>query len=108
MSRSIIAGIVAAVIAALTATAYFVTTSSQSDKVEREQRERVDRARRVVQQSSAIEGLNALHNIELLSRDPQLYDAITANTPASEGGKRDFNRLDQLAGLSFSSFVAGE
>jgi hypothetical protein len=113
MTRSIIAVLVAAVIAALTATAYFVVSSSQTDKVQRDLKDRVGRARNQLRQSATIEGLGVLRKIEALSTSPLLLDALVAVDPAGidhdkPGWKPDWNKLNSDADLGFKEFLANE
>ncbi len=102
MSRSIIGGIVAIIIAALTVTAYFVTTSSQEDKVQKDLRDRVGRARNQLRQSATIEGLGVLRKVEALAASPRLVDALNAQKA------NDYKTMKAQADLAFSEFLASE
>jgi len=104
MSRSIIAAIVAIVIAALTATAYFVTSSSQNDRIHKDLRDRVGRARNQLRQSATIEGLSVLRKIEALAAAPRLVEALTAQ----KGDKPNWKELKKQADLAFAEFLANE
>ena len=112
MSRSIIAVIVAVVIAALTATAYFVTTSSQSEKVERDLRDRVGRARKQLQNSALVEARRAEGKIVALAAQPGLLEGLQAIRPPADpppdSFKPDWKELKRQVGLTFSEFLAGE
>jgi len=111
MSRSIIAAIVAVVIAALTATAYFVTTSSQSEKVQRDLRDRVGRARKQLQNSALVEARRAEGKIDALVLKPGLLAGLTAirpPEPAQPSWKPDWKELKRQVDLTFSEFIAGE
>lgn len=112
MSRSIIAVIVAAVIAALTATAYFVTTSSQSEKVERDLKDRVARARKQLQNSALVEARRAEGKIVALAAQPGLLlglQAIVAPPGAKpDEFKPDWKELKRQVDLTFSEFLASE
>jgi hypothetical protein len=81
MSRSIIAVIVAAVIAALSVTAYFVTTSSQTEKVERDLKDRVARARKQLQNSALVEARRSEGKIVALASKPGLLLGLQAIAP---------------------------
>src|SRR5688500_5237444 len=105
MSRSIIAVIVAVVIAALTATAYFITTSNLSAKVERDLEDRVERARDQLLQGSAIEGLGVLRKIETLSTATRLLEALHAITKSTPP---NWKEMKTEADLAFSEFMATE
>jgi hypothetical protein len=104
MSRSIIAVIVAVVIAALTATAYLVTTSTQHDRIERTLRERVGRAAKQLHQDATIEGLSVLRKIETLAASPRLVEALQAVA----GESPNWRRLATEADLAFSELIAAE
>lgn len=105
MSRSIIAVIVAIVIAALTATAYFITTSNLSRKVEVDLEDRVERARDQLLQGAAIEGLGVLRKIESLSTSQRLVEALHA---ISKGTPPNWKEMKTEADLAFSEFMATE
>jgi hypothetical protein len=113
MTRSIIAVLVAAVIVALTATAYFVTSSSQTDRVQRDLKDRVGRARNQLRQSATIEGLSVLRKIEALSTSPRLLEALVAVDPTAidhdkAGWKPEWDKLNDSAKLGFAEFLANE
>lgn len=112
MSRSIIAVIVAVVIAALTATAYFVTTSNQSEKVERDLKDRVARARKQLQNSALVEARRAEGKIVALSAQPGvllgLQAIVSPETPKDVDFKPDWKELKRQVDLTFSEFLAGE
>lgn len=104
MSRSIIMGVVAVVIAALTATAYVATTSTQEAKIKKELRTRVDRARKQMHANAAIEALGVLRDVESLASQQGLIEALRAETAQ---GARDWNVLKRKAGLTIDEFFAG-
>ncbi|MCA9678094.1 MAG: hypothetical protein KC464_23915, partial [Myxococcales bacterium] len=102
MSRSIIAGVVAVVIAALTATAYFATTSSQEERVQKDLRDRVRRARDQILQTSTLEGLAILKKVEALAAAPEALDAIKA------ADAKDSQALARLSDRVFTEYRANE
>jgi hypothetical protein len=102
MSRSIIGGIVALVIAALTATAYFVTTSNQEDRVLKDLRDRVGRARNQVRQNATLEGLGILKKVEALAATPEVLDAVKA------AEAKDDAALQRESQRAFAEYRANE
>jgi hypothetical protein len=116
MSRSIIAGAVAVIIAALTATAYFVTTSSQTEKVERDLKARVERARSQLQNAAVVEARRAEGKIVGLAAQPGLLAGLRALVPPPnpppgfkpESFKPDWKELKRQVDLTFSEFLAEE
>jgi len=97
MSRSIIGGIVAIVIAALTATAYLVTTSRLTGDIRKDTEDRVARARNLLARTTQLEGLSLRRKAEVLANDPGLLNALDAGS--SDDRTRDSN-------LAFSRFRA--
>jgi len=95
MSRSLIGGIVAIVIAALTATAYFVTTSSLEDKLRADARRRVQRGLSLLQRDSQLEGLSVQAKAEFFAADPKVLAAIKADNGGdrSRESNRAFTRF---------------
>jgi hypothetical protein len=95
MSRSIIGGIVAIVIAALTATAYFVTTSSLEGKLRSDAQRRVLRALGLLQRDSQLEGLAVQAKAEFFASEPSLLAAIRADNGGdrSRESNRAFTRF---------------
>jgi hypothetical protein len=81
MSRSLIGVIVAFVIAALTTTAYFVTTSRLNEDIRKDTDARVARARGTLQRTAQLEGLGILKKAEVLAADPGLLRALKADNP---------------------------
>lgn len=98
MSRAVIGGVVAAVIAALTATAYFITTSSLEDKVKRDVRLRVARAQHLLSQNASLEMLGLLKRAEALARDPSFPKALGGTRPDPRQAENAFRRF--RAGLA--------
>jgi len=80
MSRPVIGGLVAAIIAILTAVAYLVTTSSLEDRIEKDVRLRVAKAQELLIQNSSLEMLGLLKRTEALARDANLLKALVGGT----------------------------
>jgi hypothetical protein len=93
MSRAIIGGIVAVVVAALTATAYFVTTSSFESRVVKDVKHRVRKAQELLIQNASLEGLGLLKRVEGAARDVQLVEALKAEREREEIANRAFLRF---------------
>ncbi len=96
MSRSIIWGIVAIVVLALTGTAYVVASSSQEKRIKKDLRERVEAARDQLRQSASIQGLVVRDKVERLAANPRLLTAVKAP---------NYDDLKREAGLAWSEFL---
>src|SRR5690242_15931514 len=81
MNRSIIGGIVAAVIVALTATAYMVTTRRLVGDIKQDTHASVQRAKGLLERTAQLEGLGVLKKAEALAADPHLLAALQADNP---------------------------
>ena len=82
MSRTVIAVVVAAVIAALTAIAYFIT-SKQADQVVRTEADAdLKRAYQVVQRLKTLEMVEVTNKVERLSARPEFVAAIKSSSTA--------------------------
>jgi hypothetical protein len=105
MSRSLIGGIVAIVIAALTATAYFVTTSSLEDRLRADARRRVQRGLSLLQRDSQLEGLSVQAKAEFFAADPKVLAAIKADNGGdrSRESNRAFTRFRDEQGAPTTS-----
>ncbi|HET6614118.1 MAG TPA: MXAN_5187 C-terminal domain-containing protein [Kofleriaceae bacterium] len=79
MSRALIGGIVAAIIAALTLTAYFVTTSRLEAQIEGDVTTRVAKAQELLIQNGSLEGLGLLKRVEVISQDGAFVRALSAD-----------------------------
>jgi hypothetical protein len=90
MTRSIIGGIVAIVIAALTATAYFVTTNRLEGDIRKDTEARVKRARGLLERTAQLEGLGVLKKAEALAAESHLLGALKADNPGDR--VREANR----------------
>lgn len=99
MSRTIIWGIVAAVIAALTATAYFVTGSSLDDAARKQTRDQVVRAQNLLAQTARLEALGLQKDAERLSIDPGLLRAATSDAPGERASQSSlaFQRFNAMS-----------
>src|SRR5579862_997372 len=75
MNRTLIGGVVAIVIAALTATAYFVTTNRLEGDLRKEARTRVDRATNGLENDANLLSLDVLNRVEKLTANPELVEA---------------------------------
>jgi hypothetical protein len=92
MSRAVIGVVVAAVIAVLTATAYFVTTSSLEGKIRQDVKVRVAKAQELLIQNSSLEMLGLLKRAESLARDPSFVKALGAR-PDPRQAENAFRRF---------------
>jgi hypothetical protein len=99
MSRTVIAAVVAVVIAALTAIAFFVTTQSYNDKVHRDAKGQLQRAYQVVQQLGQLEAIDVANKAERLAADHSFVAAIQAS-----GGAETANQ----ARLGFTRFTSND
>src|SRR5688572_18498434 len=99
MSRTVIAAVVALVIAALTAIAFFVTTTSFEDKVRKDAEAQLRRSYQVVQQLAQLQAIDVANKAENLAADRAFVTALK-----SESG---IERANQ-ARIGFSKFMAKE
>jgi hypothetical protein len=76
MPRVLIGGVVAAVIGILTATVYFVTTSTLEDRIRREVKDQVTRAQNLLTQQASLQALDLLKSVEELARDQTFVRAV--------------------------------
>jgi hypothetical protein len=96
MSRAKIGVVVAAVVAALTLTAYFLTTSSLEQRIEKDVEGRVKRAQQLLVQNASLEGLGLMKRAETFARHPNFPRAL--DTP------NDIARA-QIADEAFRQFL---
>jgi hypothetical protein len=80
MSRPVLGAVVAAIIAVLTATAYFVTSGILRGGIERDVKLRVAKAEELLIQNSSLEMLGLLKRTEALARDPGLVKALVGGS----------------------------
>ena len=72
MSRTVIGGIVAIAIAALTAVLYFVVTGSLARPLQREARALIKRAPEQALSNAKLSALDTYNKVEILSHDPAM------------------------------------
>jgi hypothetical protein len=100
MSRTVIAVVVAAVIAALTLIAFFVTSASFDTRLKKDSDAQLKRAYEVVQKLTQLEGIDVGNKAERLAALPQFVRAIKAGDSTNE-------RQSQSR-LGFSKFTSDE
>ncbi len=98
MSRAIIGGVVALVIAVLTTTAYFVTSSRLENQIRQDVKVRVDKAQELLVQNARLEALSLLRRVEDLSRDSAFLTALKETNPDTRA---------RIADAGFQKFRAG-
>jgi len=99
MSRTIIAAVVAAVIAVLTGIAFFVTSTSFDDRIKREADAKLARAYQVVQQLNQLEGIDISNKAERLAAEREFVTAIRTDSAAER---------QMQARLGFQKFTADD
>lgn len=99
MSRTIIAAVVAAVIAVLTGIAFFVTSTSFDDRIKREADAKLARAYQVVQQLNQLEGIDVSNKAERLAAAKEFVAAIKTDSA---------NERQTQARVGFQKFIADE
>ena len=82
MSRTVIAAVVAVVIAALTAIAYFITTKQADQLVRTDAASDLKRSYQVVQRLKALEMVEVMNKVERLSARPEFVAAIKSGSTA--------------------------
>ena len=97
MSRTVIAAVVAAVIAVLTAIAFFITSTSFDEKVRKDAEGQLRRAYQVVQQLAQLESIDVSNKAERLAADHSFVTALKTSS-ASE--------RDNQARLGFTRFTS--
>jgi hypothetical protein len=98
MSRTVISAVVAAVIAGLTAIAYFVTSQSFDDRARKDADTALTRAYQVVQRLNQLQGIDVSNKAERLAALP---DFVTAIKSSGDDRRR-------TAQLGFQKFMAGD
>ena len=99
MSRTVIAGVVAAVIAALTAIAFFITSKQADQRVQTDADANLKRAYQVVQRLKTLEMVEVTNKVERLSARPEFVAAIKSTSSAE--------RLQQ-ARIGFQKFTSDD
>lgn len=80
MSRALIGGVVAAVIAVLTASAYFVTAARLESEAKRDLRQQVAKAQELLIQNASLDGLGLLKRVEAVAADEDYVRALKADS----------------------------
>jgi len=94
MSRTVIAVVVAAVIAVLTAVAFFVTSTSFDERTRKDAEGQVTRAYQVIQQLTQLEGIDISAKAERLSGEAEFVQALKpANADRARDALRGFQRF---------------
>jgi hypothetical protein len=83
MSRTVIAAVVAAVIAVLTGIALFVTSTSFDERLRKDADAKLVRAYQVVQQLNQLEGIDVSNKAERLAAEKEFVAAIKADGAAA-------------------------
>src|SRR5262245_41149384 len=99
MPRTVIAAVVAVVIAALTAIAFFITSTSFQDKNRKEAEGQLRRAYGVIQQLAQLEAIDVANKAERLAADSAFVNALK-----SESG---IERANQTR-VGFTRFTSNE
>src|SRR6188768_1747534 len=99
MSRTVIAAVVAVVIAALTAIAFFVTNTSFEDKVRKDAEAQLRRSYQVVQQVAQLEAIDVANKAERLAADKAFVVALKTESAVER---------DNQSRIGFSNFTSNE
>src|SRR5690349_20438220 len=99
MSRTVIAAVVVAVIAALTGIALFVTSTSFDERLRKDADAKLARAYQVVQQLNQLEGIDVANKAERLAAEKEFVAAIKV-----DGGAERQNQ----ARIGCQTFIADE
>lgn len=115
MSRSVIGALVALVIAALTAAAYFVTTSTLEDRITEDVELRVAKAQELLVQNASLEMLGILKQTEALAREPGFVRALSGDEVDPEAAEEVFKKFragfapgEELPGILALTDAKGE
>lgn len=99
MSRTIIAAFVALVIAALTAVAFVVTSTSYSNKVRNDAEGQLRRSYQVVQQLAQLEAIDVANKAERLAADKAFVNALKTESATEKANQ---------SRLGFTKFTSNE
>src|SRR5688572_3028494 len=99
MSRAKIGAVVVAVVAALTAAAYVLTTRRLESQARKDVETRVARAQQLVIHSAVLDASDLDDKVSRLAEDPLFQDMSTAPTP---------QRKQELAREAFADFVKAQ
>jgi len=99
MSRTVIAAVVAVVIVALTAVAFFVTSKSIDEKVRKDAEAQIGRAYQVAHQLAQLEAIDVENKADRLAADRSFVSALKAQSQ---------NEQANQARLGFTKFTAND
>lgn len=99
MSRTVIAAVVAIVIVALTAIAFFVTSTSFDDKVRKDAEAQLRRGYGVVQQLAQLEAIDVANKAERLAADKAFVTALKTESAIERNNQ---------SRIGFSNFTSNE
>lgn len=99
MSRTVIAAVVAAVIAVLTAIAFFVTSTSFEERLKKDADAKLARAYQVVQQLNQLEGIDISNKAERLAAEKEFVAALKTDSATERQSQ---------ARIGFQKFTADE
>jgi hypothetical protein len=99
MSRTIIAAFVALVIAALTAVAFVVTSTSYSNKIRNDAEGQLRRSYQVVQQLAQLEAIDVANKAERLAADKAFVNALKTESASEKANQ---------SRLGFTKFTSNE
>ncbi|MEZ4402675.1 MAG: MXAN_5187 C-terminal domain-containing protein [Kofleriaceae bacterium] len=97
MSRTVIGGIVAALIATLTAILFILVSGSLGKPLQREARALIKRAPEQALNNATLNALDTYNKVEILSHDPGIVAAVRTNLP---------DERNRAANLAFQQFRA--
>lgn len=100
MTRAIVAGVVAAVVLALTATTYFLASSKLENRLERDARARAAKGAELLVQNAKLEMLTLHRRVEKLARDESLLTALKSkkNQETFDAADRAFQAYRSAGG----------
>jgi hypothetical protein len=93
MSRTVITAVVAAVIAVLTAIAFFVTSSSFSERTRKDADAQLTRAYQLVQQLNQLQGIDVRNKAQRLASRPEFVTAIKDTSERDSQARNGFLRF---------------
>ncbi len=99
MSRTVIAAVVAVVIAALTAIAFFVTSTSVTDKTRKDAEAQLRRGYGVIQQVAQLHAIDVANKAERLAADRAFVTALKSESASEKANQ---------SRIGFSNFTSNE
>jgi hypothetical protein len=99
MSRTVIAAVVALVIAVLTAIAFFITTTSFDDKIRKDSENQLRRAYQVVGALAQLESIDVANKAERLAADHAFVTALKSSSTSER---------DNQARVGFTKFTSND